>query len=104
MPKATEHIVIIGGTSGIGLAIAQAAHSLGCLVTIGGRDGGRAASIAASISPQTRSIGIDLTHSDSIQAALAEGRRSTISSSRPSTASIPASRILRSRTRKYSRA
>lgn len=73
MPKAAEHIVIIGGTSGIGLAIAQAAHSLGCLVTIGGRDGARAAKIAATISPETRSMGIDLTNSDSIQAAFAEG-------------------------------
>ena len=30
MPKANEHVVVIGGTSGIGLALARAAHALGC--------------------------------------------------------------------------
>lgn len=73
MPKVAEHIVIIGGTAGIGLAIAQAAHALGCQVTIGGRDSARAARIAATISPEVRSISIDLTNSDSIRLALAEG-------------------------------
>ena len=37
MPKANEHVVVIGGTSGIGLSLARAAHALGCKLTIGGR-------------------------------------------------------------------
>lgn len=73
MPKASDHIVIIGGTAGIGLAIAHAAYALGCQVTIGGRDAERAARIAATVGPQVRSIGIDLNNSSSIRAALAEG-------------------------------
>ena len=37
MPKANEHVVVIGGTSGIGLPLARAAHALGCNLTIAGR-------------------------------------------------------------------
>jgi len=29
MPKANEHVVVIGGTSGIGLSLARTAHALG---------------------------------------------------------------------------
>ena len=43
MPKANEHVVVIGGTSGIGLALARAAHGLGCKLTIAGRGAERAA-------------------------------------------------------------
>ena len=45
MPKANEHILIVGGTSGIGLPLAQAAHALGCTLTIAGRGAERAAAI-----------------------------------------------------------
>ena len=34
MPKANQHVLVIGGTSGIGLALAESAHAQGCKVTI----------------------------------------------------------------------
>ena len=37
MPTANSHLVVIGGTSGLGLEIAKAAHASGINVTIGGR-------------------------------------------------------------------
>ncbi len=30
MPRANEDVFVIGGTSGIGLALARAVHALGC--------------------------------------------------------------------------
>jgi NAD(P)-dependent dehydrogenase (short-subunit alcohol dehydrogenase family) len=49
MPKANEHIVVIGGTSGIGLSLARPAHALGCKLTIGGRGAKRVSEIATSM-------------------------------------------------------
>ena len=51
MPKANEHLVVVGGTSGMGLPLAKAAHELGCKVTITGRGAERAAEIAKTIGP-----------------------------------------------------
>jgi NAD(P)-dependent dehydrogenase (short-subunit alcohol dehydrogenase family) len=73
MPKPNDHIVIVGGTSGLGFAVAQAADALGCKVTITGRGTGRASNIAASISPRAKGHHLDLEDSGSIRAALAEG-------------------------------
>ena len=39
MPKAGDRIVVVGGTSGLGHSIAQAADALGAKVTIAGRAG-----------------------------------------------------------------
>jgi NAD(P)-dependent dehydrogenase (short-subunit alcohol dehydrogenase family) len=73
MPKANEHVVVIGGTSGIGLALARAAHALGCKLTIGGRGAERAAEIAKLIGPGVTGLHVDLDDPASIRAALAEG-------------------------------
>ena len=73
MPKPKDHIVIVGGTSGIGFSLAQSADALGCTVTITGRGAKRAADIAGSIGPRTTGLPLDLEDSDSIYAALAEG-------------------------------
>jgi NAD(P)-dependent dehydrogenase (short-subunit alcohol dehydrogenase family) len=73
MPAADAHIAVIGGTSALGLAIAKAAHALGCKVTIGGRGRDRAAEIAKSIGPGVTGVHIDLEDSALIQAALREG-------------------------------
>ncbi|HYA72675.1 MAG TPA: SDR family oxidoreductase [Roseiarcus sp.] len=72
MPKAGDHIVIIGGTSGLGFSIAQAADALGAKVTIAGRGAERAAEIARSISPRAAGVHIDLEDSSSIDQALAD--------------------------------
>jgi NAD(P)-dependent dehydrogenase (short-subunit alcohol dehydrogenase family) len=73
MPLADAHIAVIGGTSALGLAVAKAAHALGCRVTIAGRGAERAAEIATSIGPGVTGVHIDLEDSASIQAALREG-------------------------------
>jgi len=73
MPKAGDHIVIVGGTSGLGFSIAQAADALGARVTIAGRGRERAAELARSISPRAAGLHIDLEDSPSIDRALADG-------------------------------
>jgi len=73
MPAKDSHIVVIGGASGLGLAIAKAAYALGCKVTIGGRGAERVADIAKSIGTGTTGVHIDLEDAASIKAALREG-------------------------------
>jgi NAD(P)-dependent dehydrogenase (short-subunit alcohol dehydrogenase family) len=73
MPKAGDHVVIVGGTSGLGFSIAQAADALGAKVTIAGRGRERAAELARSIGPRAAGLHIDLEDSSSIEAALADG-------------------------------
>ena len=72
MPKAGDHIFIVGGTSGLGFSLAQAAHALGANVTIAGRGAERAAELARSIGPRASGLHIDLEDSASIQEALAK--------------------------------
>ena len=73
MPTSKDHVVVIGGTSGIGLPLARAAHTLGCKLTISGRGAERAAEIAKSIGPGVTSCHLDLEDTDSIRAGLADG-------------------------------
>ena len=73
MPKPNEHVVVIGGTSGIGLPLARAAHALGCKLTISGRGAERAVDIAKSIGSGVTGCHLDLEDTDSIRAALTEG-------------------------------
>jgi NAD(P)-dependent dehydrogenase (short-subunit alcohol dehydrogenase family) len=73
MPKAGDHVVIIGGTSGLGFSTAQAAEALGAKVTIAGRGAERAAEIARSIGPRAAGLHIDLEDSSSIDQALSGG-------------------------------
>jgi NAD(P)-dependent dehydrogenase (short-subunit alcohol dehydrogenase family) len=68
-----EHIVVVGGTSGIGLAIAKAAHAQGKAVTILGRGAERTAEIARSIGAAVAGHHIDLDDGASIRAALTDG-------------------------------
>jgi NAD(P)-dependent dehydrogenase (short-subunit alcohol dehydrogenase family) len=68
MPKANEHIVVIGGTSGIGLSLARAAHALGCKLTIGGRGAKRVSEIATSIGPGVTGLHVELDDPASIRA------------------------------------
>ncbi|MGA2792245.1 MAG: SDR family oxidoreductase [Roseiarcus sp.] len=73
MPGSKQHMVVVGGTSGIGLAVAQGAHARGCQVTIAGRGAERAADIARSIGPGVIGLPIDLEDAASIRAALSDG-------------------------------
>lgn len=73
MPKTGEHAFIIGGTAGIGLAIAKALVAADVSVTIGGRGAERVKEIARSIGPSATGVHIDLEDSSSIKAALSAG-------------------------------
>ncbi len=57
----TGEVIVIGGTSGLGHALAAAYEARGARVAITGRDATRAAEIAASIGPTVRGIGLDLS-------------------------------------------
>ncbi len=70
MPKVGDHIVVVGGCDGIGLALAQSAHRRGSQVTVTGRGAERAASVAASIGAGVKGAALDLLDSASIGAAI----------------------------------
>ena len=73
MSKANEHVMIIGGTSGIGLPLARAAHVRSSTLTIAGRGAERASEIAKSIGPGVIGCHLDLEDVASIRASLIEG-------------------------------
>jgi NAD(P)-dependent dehydrogenase (short-subunit alcohol dehydrogenase family) len=73
MPTANSHLVVIGGTSGLGLEIAKAAHASGIKVTIGGRGAERAAETAKLIGPDVIGVHIDLGDLASIRRAVRDG-------------------------------
>ena len=73
MPKANEHVVVVGGTSGIGLSLASAIHALGCKLTVAGRGAERVAKIAKSIGPSVTGCHVDLEDIPSIRGGLSEG-------------------------------
>ncbi|CAM3519131.1 SDR family oxidoreductase [Tsukamurella ocularis] len=66
MPRAGEHVVIIGGTSNLGLEIAKAANALGARVTVAGRHQDKADSAAAEVGDGTGACTCDLTDWDSL--------------------------------------
>lgn len=68
----TRTIVVIGGTSGIGLEIAKDTLARGDRVVLSGRDLGRAREIAASLGEGATGIAINLAEPESIAAGLAE--------------------------------
>lgn len=67
----TRTIVIIGGTSGIGLEIAKDAIARGEHVVLTGRDLENARTIAATLGDAATGLSVDLSEPDSIQQSLA---------------------------------
>jgi NAD(P)-dependent dehydrogenase (short-subunit alcohol dehydrogenase family) len=65
-------VVVIGGTGGIGHAIAKFYADGGSKVVITGRDAKRTAGIAAEIGENVRGIGLDVAEPETIEAALAD--------------------------------
>jgi NAD(P)-dependent dehydrogenase (short-subunit alcohol dehydrogenase family) len=65
-------VVVIGGTSGLGLALAQHFAKQGRSVVISGRDPDRAASIASELGDGVTGIGVDLADLEAIAPALAD--------------------------------
>lgn len=53
-------VVVIGGTAGLGLAMAARYAAQGRAVVISGRDADRAAAVAATVEGEVRGIGLDL--------------------------------------------
>lgn len=64
--------VIVGGTSGIGLQLAQTLAARGGEVVITGRDQARTQSIAEKVGKKVRGIGLDLAQPEQIAAKLAD--------------------------------
>lgn len=65
-------IVVIGGTSGIGLEVARAAVKRGDAAVITGRDADRAAEVASSLGDGVRGLGLDLAEPAGLAGALAD--------------------------------
>lgn len=63
-------IVVVGGTSGIGLEIAKEVHARGDHVVLTGRDQARAEEIAASVGPNATGLSVDVSEPHSIKDSL----------------------------------
>jgi NAD(P)-dependent dehydrogenase (short-subunit alcohol dehydrogenase family) len=61
--------VIVGGSSGLGRVIAQRHATAGGDVLVTGKDGAKAARVAAEIGGKTRGFGVDLSRPETIAAA-----------------------------------
>jgi NAD(P)-dependent dehydrogenase (short-subunit alcohol dehydrogenase family) len=70
VPETGSSVVIIGGTSGIGLALAKSCVQQGCHVVITGRDPERARTMAESLGSLATGIGFDLAEPDGVADAL----------------------------------
>ncbi|MGO7539512.1 SDR family oxidoreductase [Rhizobium ruizarguesonis] len=66
-----QHVVVIGGSSGIGLATAKLLLKQGYTVTIAGRDGEKLAAATASLEGELRSVVLDATVLSSLGEAFA---------------------------------
>jgi NAD(P)-dependent dehydrogenase (short-subunit alcohol dehydrogenase family) len=65
-------VVVIGGTSGLGLEVARHYADSGRRVYLTGRDGARAAGVAAEVGGDTTGLGVDLGEPATIGEALSE--------------------------------
>lgn len=63
-------ILVVGGTSGIGLEIAKEVVARGDRVILTGRDQERAEAVAASIGPATQGLAVDISEPEQIAEAL----------------------------------
>lgn len=69
MPEATN-LVVIGGTAGLGKAVASHYARRGCHVTIAGRDATRAKTVADELGGDTHGLAVDLSRPDTIAESL----------------------------------
>jgi NAD(P)-dependent dehydrogenase (short-subunit alcohol dehydrogenase family) len=70
MTGSKQSVVVIGGTGGIGRAVAQFYANRGGQVVITGRDAERTAGIAKEIGKNVRGIGLDVAEPETIESAL----------------------------------
>ena len=69
----SKSVVVIGGTGGLGHAIAQFYAAKGCDVVITGRDEERTAAVAKDIGGKTRGIAVDISEPFCSAASRASG-------------------------------
>jgi NAD(P)-dependent dehydrogenase (short-subunit alcohol dehydrogenase family) len=69
-PAMASSVVVIGGTSGIGRAIARAYAGKGARVVLSGRDAERASAAAAELEGDVSGLGLDLAEPRAIGASL----------------------------------
>jgi NAD(P)-dependent dehydrogenase (short-subunit alcohol dehydrogenase family) len=62
-----KHVVVVGGSSGIGLAVAQTASAEGARVTIASRSETRLSAAAASIGGAVATVALDVTDVDAVE-------------------------------------
>jgi NAD(P)-dependent dehydrogenase (short-subunit alcohol dehydrogenase family) len=67
-----RHAIIVGGTSGIGKAVAEHLAARGESVVITGREAARASAIAAEIGGSVRGLALDLAQPEEIESRLAD--------------------------------
>ena len=67
-----RHAIIVGGTSGIGKAVAEHLAARGESVVITGREAARASAIAAEIGGSVRGLALDLARPEEIESRLAD--------------------------------
>ena len=67
----TRTVVVVGGTSGIGLELAKAIVASGDQVVITGRDAARTDEVAASIGAGASGVAVDISEPESVAASLA---------------------------------
>lgn len=77
-----ERVVVVGGSSGIGLETARLALAAGASVTIAGRSEDRLRRAAADLGGAVRSVVADVTDDGSVK-ALFDGELGSITSSCP---------------------
>lgn len=70
---ANKHVVVIGGTSGIGRAIAQQAAAAGARVTVASRNKKRVDDTVALLGAPAQGKVVDLTDAESVRAFFGEG-------------------------------
>jgi NAD(P)-dependent dehydrogenase (short-subunit alcohol dehydrogenase family) len=66
-----RNIVVVGGTSGIGLELARRIVAEGDHVVLTGRDHARAEAIAADVGPGASAVAVDISEPETIAASLA---------------------------------
>ena len=69
--SSSKSVLVIGGTGGIGHAIAQFYSDQGCDVVITGRDEERTNAVAKDIGGKTRGIAVDISEPETIEEKLA---------------------------------
>lgn len=70
-----RHAIIVGGTSGIGRAVAERLAARGESVVITGRETERTSAIAAEIGDRVRGLALDLARPEEIESRLADVER-----------------------------